>query len=339
MVKITDTINEENIQIKQMENKAENSTIYTDPTTRQNKNMKIQLRLTPAIEQQLRQYAEVKGTTVTDAVETIVTQKFHNKKINRQYFNLQQPATLLVPKTVELLTHYDIEEINLLATITETSTDTYSISSFDKQADLFTKHPETFEVVTIQQGNNALDTYDYQEECYYNTYGLQQDQNKYLNHVGLIFLLLEGITEEGIPTNLRLPLFIHVYDTKIKEAKIISQAKAVALAKGSDNLELLDYLENIGDVVEFEGIDKLLTVNELLNSINYELQQEVNELKNSTAEAEANQQLQQRLTELQEENRELKDELNNIDDLIKERLADTFKYAMEKINLDDMEKQ
>lgn len=325
------------MSIRESRKRNDNSIISIDPTTRQNKNMKIQLRLTPSVEQQLRQYAEVRNTSVTEALETIVTQKFYNKKINRQYFNLENQATLLVPTNKAVLSHYAKHEINMVANITETTNETYNISLFDKQAELFTNHPEEFEVVTIHQVNNAYDTYNFNESCYYSTYNLLPDGNKFLNHIGFILLIHEETNEDGLLSKLRLPIFIHTYDGAVKEARIITQPEAVTLAEKYDNREIVEFLENIDDVVKFENIDDLMTVNELLNNSCYELQQEVNTLKNEKLlqQAEADQELQQLIQELQMENEELKDKLNNIDELISKRISDTFKYAMEKVEQDD----
>lgn len=322
---------------KNLQENKKNNIIYHDPTVRQNKSMKIQLRLTPAIEQQLRQYAEIKGTTVTDAVETIVYQKFYNKKINREYFNLEKTTPILVPKDVHLLAEYENKKINLVSHITETSNEVYNIALFDKQEDLFTSNPEDYEVMTIHQVNNAYDTYDEIEECFYSTYNLPADANKFLNHTGLIVILREDNDDDFNTNRIRLAIFTHTYNGELLEARVILYHEAVKLAGDSNNLILKEYLENTEEIIQLEKIENMTKVNSYLDSMCSNLQQENEELKNSLAnqEAEVSEQLQQRLLELQEENQKLKEERKNFDELVNKRIIEALRKTIGNIEIEE----
>ena len=351
MVKITEPNTPKEAEATDIEpllsrRKRKKNYLNQDPTTSQTKNMRIQLRLTPAIEEQLKEYAEVKDTSVTDAVERIITQKFHNKKINRNYFNLRKPTNLLIPKNINLLKLYEENDINMVANVKEVTKNGYSIQLFDKQAELFSQYPNELEVVTIQQVNNEYDIYDEKEECFYSTYNLKAGEDKFLNHTGLIILTNEHTedTDEThkITTKVILYLLVNIYDGELKEAKAINDNKAIELAEKSNNQLLKDFIEDTDNqVAKLDKISNIFTANQELIEIVNSLQEENITLKNAMAEkqAEADQQLQQRLQELQLENQELKDKLNNIEKVIDERInyeLQKFKLSLEHLPVADL---
>ena len=310
-------------------------------STRQNKNKKIQLRLTPAVEQQLREYAGVRDTTITDAVETIITKKFYNRKINRKFFNLDQPSNILVPITNELLYLYDEHQINLVANVKEVATNQYSFQLFDKQAELYHQYPDQLEVVTIQQVNNVYDDYDPVQECYYSKYNLSDNEDKYLNHLGLIILSNEVLEEDSI-TTFKLPILVNTYEGKLREAKVLKITDAVELAEKKKNNILEEYLEDPNnEILELEHIKATMDTNqELLDLVN-ELKEENIFLQERLTEnrAETEEELQEKMKELQLENQALKDKLNNFDTAVDKRISEALQEMLYRVKNNSFQKE
>lgn len=305
-----------------------NSLELPDPATPQKKDKPIQMRLTKAIVDQLRLYAEEHGITVTTAVESIVTEKFYNKQIIRHFFNLESPSTILLPTSDTLFTLYATDNINMVADVVETSTDTFNIRTFDKQAILFDKFQEELQIMEIHQVSNMFDTYDLENECYYSTYGLNEGENPFLNHAGLIMATGENIFDKkanGDP--LTVLIFVSTYNGILREARIITKEEAIKLAENVGNSELKKYLLSIED--EVKKIQHIANVRtrelELMDKIT-QLQQENEQLKDelATSEAKGTEHLQQRLNELQEENQKMKGTLDHFDEIMASRIESVF---------------
>lgn len=336
MVKITEPegINSQN-------SKVENTSDFDQlPTIRQNKNKKIQLRLTPAVEQQLREYAGVKDTSITDAVERIITKKFYNKKINRKFFNLDQPSNILVPITNDLLYLYDKHQINLVANVKKVDTNQYSFQLFDKQAELYNQYPDQLEVVTIQQVNNVYDDYDPVQECYYSKYNLGDNEDKYLNHLGLIILSNEVLEEDSI-TTFKLPILVNTYEGTLREAKVLKITDAIQRAVDKEHDTLKEYLEDPkNEVMALEEIKSTIDTNQelvdVLNRVETEnilLQEQLTE-----NQAETDEELQEKVNELQLENQVLRDKLNNLDTVVDKRVYDKLQDMMDSVTNNSFQK-
>lgn len=307
----------------------------SDPTTSQKKDKPIQLRLTKSIADQLRLYAEEHSMTITAVVENMVIQKFHDRKITRHFFNLDKPATILVPTTDTLLAMYTDKKINLLADIVETSTDGYKIRTFDKQAVLYNDFIDEFQIMDIHQVSNVFDVYDPKEEAYYSKKGLQEGEDKFLNHAGLIILATSLLNlETNVLDTLTLLIFVSSYAGILREAKIITKEEAIKIAKSVGNIQLADYILAIDN--EIQDIQHIYDVRKNELDMTYTIKHLEDENKMLKEEIEAikkkePKQLEAQIETLKKEIKILKDGYNHVDEIMEDRVKDMFEAMMNSV--------
>lgn len=294
-------------------------TFVQDPTQKDKKNANIHVRLNHSISRQLRRYALEHNTNITNSVERIINEKFMNKKIDRDYFNLSEEAPLLVPQDDDLITMYLSDSINLLVAIQEDEKAKYTIKTFDKQEEIYNKNKNDFIILKIQRVNNVLDQYDKENDCYYTMYNYNDTKDPFKNHLGVCFItrLQTKINVDEKSTKKTteeiIPILVQSYDNVLEEARIISQEELLQLSEEVNNHLLYLYVSNSDDFVNIRHI-------ELVYEEKNKLRQQVNNLlfentrlkkslekENNNDEDKTN----STLIQLEEENKQLQEELKN----------------------------
>lgn len=301
MVKITDMKEVNKINTKPTAETTEQYNIKVDPTKKQ-KYKNISIRLTDNILNQLNLYAEQTEQSKTNIITELINKKFENKRITRDYFNLNKPTSLLIPTNNELTKQYIENKINLLVDVYEKQ-DKTTLQPFTKQELLYNNFEQDLQIITIKQINNSLDVWDNIEQCYYSIYNLQNPQNKTLNHLGLLFI-------DQQKTNNKLIVLVHCYKNKLCSARLINLSYAIDMAIKTDNKVLLDYLENQNEVENIQFIYNQYKKEQEYKKTIQELQQQNKELKEQKYKYDTNV-----LNKLSIENKELKERIQQYEKL------------------------
>lgn len=267
----------------------------TNPTKKQKYN-NISIRLTDNILNQLNLYAEQTQQSKTNIITELINNKFENKRITRDHFNLNKPTQILIPKNFELTKQYIDKKINLLVDVYQKQ-DKTTLQPYTKQELLYNNFEQDLQIMTIEQINNSLDVWDNIEQCYYSIYNLQNPANKTKNHLGLIII-------DQQKTNNKLFVLVQCYKNKLCSAIIITLSVVIDLAIKTDNIILLDYLEN---------------------------QQEIENIKTIYTQYKKEQEYKQTIQQLQQENKELKEQKYKYDTDILNNLSNENQQLKKQI--------
>lgn len=306
MVKITD-MKETNKINKPTPKEPTEQYKNTNPTKKQKYN-NISIRLTDNILNQLNLYAEQTQQSKTNIITELINNKFENKRITRDHFNLNKPTQILIPKTFELTKQYIDKKINLLVDVYQKQ-DKTTLQPYTKQELLYNNFEQDLQIMTIEQINNSLDVWDNIEQCYYNTYNLQNPANKTKNHLGLIII-------DQQKTNNKLFVLVQCYKNKLCSATIITLSIAIDLAIKTDNIILLDYLENQQEIKNIQSVHDQYKKEQEYKQTIQQLQQENKELKEQKYKYDTD-----ILNNLSNENQQLKKQIQQykkLENLVKE---------------------
>lgn len=193
---------------------------------------KFTVRLPNDLESNLRIYGAEQGLTVQKSMEQICKQYFQNRWVTRSFFELEKPFTVAIPLTLHEIGKYITDEINCLIELssdidTRLAVQTSIISNDDT---------DYYLAVTFKHGNNYLDVYNKQFDCY-----LANNNGKEY-HLGLYDIYNEFLDES---------VFIQVlfHEKTPVYAKIITFEDALEMSDNRANTILLQYLKDIDQAV------------------------------------------------------------------------------------------
>lgn len=288
-------------------------------TTEEEKKINQTLRLPESMINNLKVYSKLHDKSINSVIEDYLTLKFKNKKIIRDRYEHKEETRLLIPKDTRLINQYIKNKINLIVNVTESTDGTIKLNQFDKQSQIFSNNPSSFQLINLRTTNNYLDKYDPKNECYYNELLYEdvlidkdfellfEDDNKFKNHIGLIALEHHDITTIEHPfksykrvdieedkitvntdtaTHVTIFLLVHEYDNIIRTVRIISPKYALKLAEEVENTEIIKYIQDnlaVADILdiqqEYQKEDQLIKQINLLEEINLKLTEKNNSLK------------------------------------------------------------
>jgi len=274
-------------------------------TTEETKKERINVRVSETMKNTLNTYTELNGITISNFIEEVLTEKFEGRKVNRDYYPINE-TYIALPNTVELIQDYIEAKTNLIVDKSEI-TNEFPINPQDKQYSLFKSKNSLLNIMSLFSSNNYLDQWDNKEKVYYSTVRdhitLEYDvfkeleeegteappENLLKNHLGLIVYPTLTVKEYNSETRsyeekeLEVPLcyylLIHEYNNRITKVQLISETKAIKLAMTVDNMELLEYLNNIQDLQDFQQVRHSQDIIDYQNKIIYELEERNHDLK------------------------------------------------------------
>lgn len=298
MVKITDPLKELDLE-KTPEEKKELHDIIEKKQIKdiqlllntEEKKINQTVRLPESLINSLKVYCKVNNISINSVIEEFLIEKFKDKRIIRDKYELEEETIILVPTNIKLLHEYIEKEVNLIANFKDTVDGTNTINLFDKQATIYNNNPEMFKIIQLKTTNNYLDSYDSTHECYFTEKPVKSleeeldvflvDEKYYTSHLGLIVLQHHEVTtietpeipsknftyikEDRITTHttdgtyVTVFLLVHEFDNKIIHVKLITPHQALKYAEEVDNIDIINYIEDNLSVAEISDIEKLVT--------------------------------------------------------------------------------
>ena len=251
---------------------------------------------------QVRIYAKEHDTSMTNTIETIVTNYFKNKTITRDTITPKHDITILLPLENEARQRYIKGHINLILNDPEVLDDNnVKPNEFDKFTLLGREIPDNeTQGIYIDTINNLLDNYDSEEKCYYSNYHVDHYDNPLLNHLGV--QILETHTGENNALHYDI-ILIHSYDQEVQEVRLITQKECYHLASEVNNQSIIDYFDTYSQHEYIDTVQRDITDKKLLRQ----------EIERKTQD---NNRLEQRNKKLHDDKKQL---LNIIDQMKKEK--------------------
>ena len=227
---------------------------------------------------QVRIYAKEHDTSMTNTIETIVTNYFKNKTITRDTITPKHDIAILLPLENEARQRYIKGHINLILNDPEILDDNnVKPNEFDKFTLLGREIPDNeTQGIYIDTINNLLDNYDSEEKCYYSNYHVDHYDNPLLNHLGV--QILETHTGEDNALHYDI-ILIHSYDQEIQEVRLITKKECCDLASEVNNTLILDYFDTYTQHEYIDTVQRDITDKKLLRNEVVRKEQEVNRLQ------------------------------------------------------------
>lgn len=253
------------------------------------------VRLEKNLSNQIDLYAKQHHTTKTEVIKEIINNYYTGKKVNQVTYDLEDPVTLIIPKSKTLINKYIEKNVNILSSIKGID-DHNIINPLDPHKKLF--NTKEYEIIQVTQVNNILDEHDPKGKCY-SFISLPKYMDKF--YPALYELILEDVIDETGNTNDYYRNMIHrglllvpVVDTEettaglfidiismgnqLLGAYIITSEEAIQLATDTGNDELIKFIHEIDTHITLTDLlEESITTEELLQQ-NTKLNEDITKL-------------------------------------------------------------
>ena len=319
------------------------------------------VRLEKNLSNQIDLYAKQHHTTKTEVIKEIINNYYTGKKVNQVTYDLEDPVTLIIPKSKTLINKYIEKNVNILSSIKGID-DHNIINPLDPHKNLF--NTKEYELIQVTQVNNILDEHDPNGKCY-SFISLPKYMDKF--YPALYELILEDVIDETGNTNDYYRNMIHrglllvpVVDTEettaglfidiismgnqLLGAYIITPEEAIQLATDTGNDELIKFIHEIDTHITLTDLlEESITTEELLQQ-NTKLNEDIKKLMDTNKVLkDKNKKLTKSLEKEYQLNKELSFKLDkqnntciNTDNEEKERKKLKVKIDMDKAKLPDV---